>query len=108
LGVQHIARHFSVTIVISAFERSRDRELSPEELRIVWLAADRLGYPYGSVTKLLILTLQRPNEVAQAPWTEFLELENPEKALWKIPRRADQERRRKRRAAVGTRLKLLA
>jgi integrase len=66
-------------------EHSRDRELSPEELRIVWLAADRLGYPYGPVTKLLILTLQRRNEVAQVSWSEFQNLSTPELALWKIP-----------------------
>lgn len=52
-------------------ERSRDRVLSDTELRNVWLAADRYGGVYGALVKLLILTGQRRNEVAQARWSEF-------------------------------------
>jgi integrase len=42
-----------------AHEVSRDRVLSDDELRRVWQGADKIGYPYGSLIKLLILTGQR-------------------------------------------------
>jgi integrase len=49
---------------------------------MVWRAADHLGYPYGPVFQLLILTGQREREVADATWDEF-DLKN---ALWTIPK----------------------
>lgn len=45
-------------------ETSRDRVLSDDELRRLWLAADAVGYPFGPLVRLLILTGQRLNEVA--------------------------------------------
>jgi integrase len=50
---------------------SRDRHLSPEELRAVWLAASATAYPFGPLFQLLILTAQRKSEVGEAPWSEF-------------------------------------
>jgi integrase len=52
-------------------ERSRDRVLSDPELRDVWLAADRIGYPFGGLVKLLILTGQRRDECAGMRWSEL-------------------------------------
>ncbi|WP_339691487.1 tyrosine-type recombinase/integrase [uncultured Parasphingorhabdus sp.] len=49
----------------------RDHYLNDNELRVLWLATDDLGWPFGEVYKLLILTGQRLREVAEAPWTEF-------------------------------------
>jgi integrase len=49
-------------------ERSRDRVLSDAELRAVWLAADRIGWP---LVKLLTLTGQRRDEVAKIEWSEI-------------------------------------
>ncbi len=49
-------------------EKSRDRVLSGAELRTVWAACpDR---DFGAVLKLLILTGQRANEIAQLRWDE--------------------------------------
>jgi integrase len=45
-------------------EKSRNRALSDNELRLVWRAADAIGGTFGPLTKLLILTLQRRDEVA--------------------------------------------
>lgn len=45
-------------------EVERDRVLTPGELARVWSGADALGYPYGPLIKLLILTAQRRSEVA--------------------------------------------
>ena len=52
-------------------ERSRDRVLKEAELRSVWHAADAIGYPFGSIVKLLILTAQRRDEVAGVTWSEL-------------------------------------
>jgi len=44
--------------------RSRSRILSDDELRIVWHRAEEVGYPYGIIVQLLILTGQRRGEIA--------------------------------------------
>lgn len=49
----------------------RDRVLSDDELFAYWRAANRLGYPYGPLFKLLALTGQRDGMVARAQWREF-------------------------------------
>ena len=36
--------------------RHGDRVLTDDELRLVWLAADKLGGPYAALVKLLVLT----------------------------------------------------
>lgn len=52
-------------------ERSRDRTLSKAELVKVWNACETMNYPFGPLIRLLILTSQRLNEVAEAEWAEF-------------------------------------
>lgn len=44
--------------------QSRSRVLTDEELRIVWQRAEEVGYPYGTIVQLLILTGQRRGEIA--------------------------------------------
>jgi integrase len=63
-------------------ERSRDRVLSDGELRAVWLAADEMRWPFGSLVQLLILTGQRRDEVARITWDEL----DLEQKLWTLPR----------------------
>jgi integrase len=60
---------------------ARERTLSDEELRVVWNAADKMGYPYGPVFRLLVLTGQREREVAEMRWPEV----DFAKRLWTIP-----------------------
>lgn len=43
---------------------ARERVLTPDELKKVWEAAGTIGYPFGTMTRLLILTAQRRNEIA--------------------------------------------
>jgi len=45
---------------------SRDRVLTVEELRAVWRACDTLGYPFGPLYRLLLLTGCRRGEWAKA------------------------------------------
>jgi integrase len=63
-------------------EQSRDRVLSDEELRYVWSAACDLGYPFGSVVRLLLVTAQRRDEVGTMRWQDL----DLEKSNWTVPR----------------------
>lgn len=54
-----------------AKEASRDRVLSDNEIRWFWKACDRIGQPWGPMAKLLLLTGQRLNEVAQTTDAEI-------------------------------------
>lgn len=51
-------------------ETSRERVLSDAEVRLVWLAAEKVGYPFGTLVQLLLLTAQRRDEVARMTWAE--------------------------------------
>jgi integrase len=62
-------------------KKERTRILNDAELRAAWRAADRIGYPYGPVFKLLMLTGQRKSEVAEARWSEI----DLAKQIWTIP-----------------------
>jgi integrase len=54
-------------------KRKKDRVLSLEEARIVWRAAQTLGYPFGPTYQLILLTGCRPGEWARAqrPWIDL-------------------------------------
>ncbi len=52
-------------------ERSRDRVLSDGELSLIWQAFDAIGFPFGQIGKLLLLTGQRVGEVSGARWAEI-------------------------------------
>jgi integrase len=48
----------------------RERVLSEEELKAVWTGVGKLGEPYTSILRLLILTGQRLSEIADLRWSE--------------------------------------
>jgi integrase len=60
---------------------ARERTLTDAELRTVWDAAELMGYPYGPLIRLLVLTGQREREVSDMNWSEI----NFDQALWTIP-----------------------
>jgi integrase len=62
-------------------ERSRKRILSHEEMRWLWRACERLGYPFGPFVQLLLLTGQRRREVAGMRYCEI----DPANRCWIIP-----------------------
>lgn len=66
---------------LPTLEKSRDRVLSDYELRLVWRAAEEVGWPFGPLVQLLILTGQRRDEVARMRWSEVTE----NGTLWTIP-----------------------
>jgi integrase len=49
----------------------RQRTLTEEEIAAFWRATGRLGYPYGCLFRMLLLTACRLNEVARAQWSEL-------------------------------------
>lgn len=49
---------------------ARERILSDVELRAVWDAAELMGFPYGPLFRLLILTGQREREISDMSWSE--------------------------------------
>lgn len=59
----------------------RSRVLLDRELQAVWYGANGLGYPYGPLFQMLILTGQRKSEVAEARWQEF----DLDARIWLIP-----------------------
>jgi integrase len=58
------------------------RALEDDELRAIWQAAGDLGYPFGSMYRLLILTGQRRNEWASVRRSEI----DPDNRLLEIAR----------------------
>jgi integrase len=63
-------------------EKPRDRVLMDDELRWFWAACDEIGWPFGALAKLLLLTAQRRDEVAGIEWAEL----DFTKRVWVIPR----------------------
>lgn len=54
-------------------ETKRERVLSDEELKAVWNAAGKLGWPFGPAIQLLILTGARRQEIGALRWTEIVD-----------------------------------
>lgn len=61
-------------------ERSRDRVLSPDEIRLIWRATGDANQ-FNLIVRLLLLTGQRLNEVAGMRWSEI----DSEGQLWALP-----------------------
>jgi integrase len=60
---------------------SRDRVMSDDEIRALWAVTERLGYPYGPLYRLLLLTGLRLNEACGATWNEI----DLDKREWTVP-----------------------
>ncbi len=60
---------------------SRDRVLTDEELALVWRGAEAIGYPFGPMVQLLILTGARREEIAALEWSEL----DKAKRAWTLP-----------------------
>ena len=84
LLLAHIKRLFNWTIERGLIEVSpaahvkppspkseRERVLTDPELYEVWHGCDRLGWPFGPLVQLLMLTAQREGEVAAMRWTDL-------------------------------------
>jgi integrase len=56
-------------------KRERERVLSESEIIALWRVCDEIGYPYGPIVQLLILTGQREREIGDMSWHELGDLE---------------------------------
>jgi integrase len=65
-------------------EKSRDRTLTAEEIRAIWLACGSLGYPFGTFFRLALITAQRRDEVARMRWNDL----DLDEAVWTLPAEA--------------------
>jgi integrase len=82
LGEKLIAADPTMGVNRPVKERARDRVLDDDEIVLFWRGAERAGWPFGAIFKLLLLTAQRESEVAGMRWTEI----DVEKRVWTIPR----------------------
>jgi integrase len=64
-------------------EEPRDRVLEKKEIAAVWNGCDQLGWPFGPLIRLLLLTGQRRDEVARMKW-EDLDFET---RVWTLPKK---------------------
>ncbi len=65
-----------------AKHKGRDRVLDDHEIIRLWRGCDVIGYPFGPLIKLLVLTGQRRSEVAGMTWGE-LDIERGR--VWHVP-----------------------
>ena len=61
----YVERSPAEGIKAPAEETPRDRALSDDEIRWLWKATEKVGYPFGPMARLLLLTGQRLREVAE-------------------------------------------
>jgi integrase len=54
-----------------AVEDARDRVLSDDEIRLAEGAFGRIGWPFGPIARLLLLTGARRDEIAEGRWSEI-------------------------------------
>jgi integrase len=62
-------------------KKARQRTLSDDELRAFWNSTGNMGYPFGPLFRLLLLTGQRRDEVGGARWREF----DLKAKVWTVP-----------------------
>jgi integrase len=60
-------------------ERERERVLTLDEIAQIWAGCTELGFPFGPLIKLLILTAQRRGEVGELRWSEI------DGNVWRLP-----------------------
>ena len=60
----------------------RERVLDDGEIIRFWHGCEALGYPYGPLFQLLLLTAQRRDEVGEMQWHELADLEH---RVWHLP-----------------------
>jgi integrase len=82
VGRALIETHPCHKLELPGVETKRDRVLSDAELDCLWHAAERLGWPFGPLVQLLVLTGQRLREVGGMKWSEI----DTAAAVWTIPR----------------------
>jgi integrase len=76
-----IDRDPSAGISAPSPERSRDRVLDEAEIKVAWRAFEAIGWPFGRIGKLLLLTGARLGEVRGMRWNEL----DLAARVWRLP-----------------------
>ncbi|PRD41378.1 integrase [Phyllobacterium phragmitis] len=63
-----------------ATEKARDRVLTDNELKALWQGCEAMGWPFGRLFQMLVLTGQRREEVGAMAWREI------DGNTWTLPR----------------------
>jgi integrase len=85
-------------LVAPVKEEARDRALTNDEIRWFWSATEEIGWPFGPIARLLLLTAQRRDEVSKMSWSEI----DLAKGIWTIPKeRAKNTRAHKVHLSAG-------
>jgi integrase len=69
--------------------RPRDRVLTDDEIRWLWIACDQVGEPFGPLLKLLLVTGQRREEVARMKRSEL----SADGTSWLLPEERTKNKR---------------
>jgi integrase len=72
-----------------AQEHSRERVLSDAEIKHAWTAFETIGWPFGRLCQLLLLTGARREEVRAMQWREV----DLEQAVWRLPKERTKNKR---------------
>jgi integrase len=78
----HVTANPVAAIRKPAKECSRERVLGSDEIADVWQGSEAIGWPFGSIFKLLLTTGQRLREVSEMEWGE-VDIEG--ERAWIIP-----------------------
>jgi integrase len=70
-------------------ETRRDRVLSDDEVKRAWTAFEGVGWPFGAIGKLLLLTGARRDEVAAMRWSEI----DVGARAWTLPKERTKNKR---------------
>jgi integrase len=62
-------------------KQPRQRILNNDELKALWQVSEIIGYPFGPMYRLLLLTGARKSEIAGGQWREL----DLQKKLWMVP-----------------------
>ena len=76
-------------VTAPSLETRRDRVLSDAEIRLAWAAFDSVGWPFGPIGKLLLLTGARRDEVAGMRWGEI----DLAARVWSLPKERVKNKR---------------
>ena len=82
IGRALIETHPCHRIELPGAEAKRDRILDDAEIELLWRAADKMGWPFGPLVQLLVLTGQRISEVGEMEWREI----DVKELIWTIPK----------------------
>ena len=70
-------------------ENSRDRVLTEDEIGLFWTGCDSMGWPFGPLFQLLLLTAQRRGETAAIRWCDL----DLDAKSWTIPKEMTKSHR---------------